>query len=319
MGNGNSNTFWNDQCVPNLGPLRNYVRDYIHTDLTQKLHNFVDDHGHWDVAALSQVLIPAVILHVISVRPPGRSDKPDVLVWRWNPELNFTTKSAYTFLMEGNWNEKSSIWKAIWSITAPQRVRMFAWLTYKENIMTNYERERRILTNNHSCPTCGAATETVIYVLRDCPPSRHLWMRIVPQSACSNFFGTDLHSWITQNINMQRPLRDDSIIHRSYSWAKCYEINIKTPVERPRQQVAASTWVLQKNIGTPSALHAELWSIYEGLLIVWSFGVSRLLIQSDCSRAVKLVEDSAAIDSHIPLLRTILKQRWSRCWITKVQ
>ncbi|KAE8681746.1 hypothetical protein F3Y22_tig00111309pilonHSYRG00080 [Hibiscus syriacus] len=198
-----------------------------------------------------------------------------------------------------------------------------------------------MLTNNHSFPTCGAATETVIHVIRDYPPSRHLWLRIVPQSACSNFFGTDLHSWITQNINMQRPLRDgdpswfsffaaliwliwkqmndyvfkgaiyktNSILHSSYSWVKCYETNIKTPAKLPRERVAVSTWSpppqewmclnmdgvvtldgrgsiggvlcnstgdwikgFTKNIGTTSVLHAELWSIYEGLLISRSVG-----------------------------------------------
>ncbi|KAE8715347.1 hypothetical protein F3Y22_tig00110174pilonHSYRG00091 [Hibiscus syriacus] len=193
MGNGNSITFWNDNWVPSLGPLRDYARDDIHADLTQKIHNFVDVHGHWDVAALSQVLIPAVI-------PYG--------------------------------------------------------VTYKTY----------------------------------------------------------------------------SIIHSSYSWAKCYETNIRNPTARPRQQRAASTWSspprgwtclntdgFTKNIGTTSALHAELWSIYEGLLIARSFGVSKLLIQFDCSKAVKLIEDSAGIDSHIPLMRAILKQRRSRCWITKVQ
>ncbi|XP_039057386.1 uncharacterized protein LOC120200684 [Hibiscus syriacus] len=239
VGNGNSITFWNDNWVPSLGHLRDYARDDIHADLTQKIHNFVDVHGHWDVAALSQVFIPDVIPHVINVRPPDRNDKPDALIWRWTPELNFTIKSAYTFLMEDNWNEKSSIWKGV---------------TYKT----------------------------------------------------------------------------DSIIHSSYSWAKCYETNIRNPTARPRQQGATSTWSLPprgwtclntdsavatldgrgsigsvfrnsigdwitgftKNIGTTSALYAELWSIYEGLLIARSLGVLRLLTQSDCNRAVKLVEDS---------------------------
>ncbi|KAE8670980.1 hypothetical protein F3Y22_tig00112004pilonHSYRG00018 [Hibiscus syriacus] len=151
--------------------------------------------------------------------------------------------------------------------------------------------------------------------------------------------------------------KTDSIIHSSYSWAKCYETNIRNPTARPRQQGATSTWSspprgwtclntdgvvatldgrgsiggvfrnsigdwitgFTKNIGTTSTLHAELWSIYEGLLIARSLGVLRLLIQSDCNRAVKLVEDSAAIDSHIPLVRAILKQRRSGCCITKVQ
>ncbi|XP_039066094.1 uncharacterized protein LOC120211665 [Hibiscus syriacus] len=311
VGNGNSITFWNDNWVPSLGPLRDYARDDIHADLTQKIHNFVDVHGHWDIEALSQVLIPAAIPHVISVLPPDRNDKPDTLIWRWTPELSFTIKSAYTFLMEGNWNEKSSISKVIWSITAPQRVRMFTWLAYKEKIMTDYERGRRLLTNNYSCPTCGAATETVIHVLRDCPPSRHMWLHIVPQSACSSFFGTDLHSWITQNIHT-----------RSFI-VVIVGPNAMKPISEILLHARDNMGLLQhglchpedgrftKNIGTISALHAELWSIYEGLLIARSFGVFKLLIQSDCSKVVKLIEDSATIDNHIPLVRAILKQRRS--------
>ncbi|KAE8691145.1 hypothetical protein F3Y22_tig00110893pilonHSYRG01320 [Hibiscus syriacus] len=201
---------------------RNYARDDIHADLTQKIHNFVDVHGHWDVAALSQVLIPAAILHVISVLPPDRNDKPDTLIWIWTPELNFTIKSAYTFLMEGNWNEKSSICKGAAS----------TW----------------------SSPPRG-------------------WTCLNTDGAVATLDGRGSIGGVFRN--------------------------------------STCDWIIgfTKNIGTTSALHAELWSIYEGLLISRSFGVSRLLVQSNCSKAVKLIEDSAAIDSHIPLVRAILKQR----------
>ncbi|KAE8668901.1 hypothetical protein F3Y22_tig00112281pilonHSYRG00061 [Hibiscus syriacus] len=80
-------------------------------------------------------------------------------------------------------------------------------------------------------------------------------------------------------------------------------------------------WIIgfTKNIGTTLILHAELWSIYEGLLIARSLGILRLWIQSDCSRAVKLVEDGRSIDSHILLLRIIMKLRQYGTWTTKIQ
>ncbi|KAE8661467.1 hypothetical protein F3Y22_tig00113725pilonHSYRG00412 [Hibiscus syriacus] len=46
---------------------------------------------------------------------------------------------------------------------------------------------------------------------------------------------------------------------------------------------------------------------------------SQAWIQSDCSRALKLVEDGGAIDSHIPLLRANMNLRQYGTWTTKIQ
>ncbi|KAE8735096.1 hypothetical protein F3Y22_tig00000477pilonHSYRG00472 [Hibiscus syriacus] len=351
--------FWNDAWVTHLGPLYSYARANAHVHPTQKLHNFIDEQNHWDIEALSQVLIPVSIPHVLNFRPPEATDISDALVWKWDPELHFTIKSTYTFLIED------------------------------KKIMTNYESGRRMLTNDCSCATCGATMESVIHVLRDCPPSQNLWLRVVPHSAFASFFGTNLQSWITQNIQKQQPVSDgdppwssfftaliwhiwkqkndyvfkgatykiDSTIHSSYNWAKCYANSSKVPVIYPIQHVTNPTWsppprgwmclnmdsavatfdgrgsiggvirnsngewiiCFTKNIGTTSILHAELWSIYEGLLIARNLDIHRLWIQFDCSRAVKLVGESGSMDNHISLLRAILKLLQSGCWVTKIQ
>ncbi|KAE8693912.1 hypothetical protein F3Y22_tig00110788pilonHSYRG00090 [Hibiscus syriacus] len=325
-----------------------------------QLYNFIDERNHWDVEALSQVLIPAFIPHMLNIRPPKATDISDSLVWKWDPGHQFTIKSTFTFLMEDSWSGKNNVWKNICSIIAPQRVRIFIWLAYKEKIMTNYERGRRMLTNDCSCATCGAALESVIHVLRDCPHSRNLWLRVVPHSTYASFFDIELQSWITQNIQKQQPgvtYKTDSTIHSSYNWAKCYVNSSKVHVIYPVQHVTIPTWSppprgwmclntdgavatldgrgsiggvirnsnrewitgFTKNVGTTSILHTELWSIYEGLLIARNLGIHRLWIQSNCSRAVKLVGESRSIESHIPLLRAILKIRQLGCWVTKIQ
>ncbi|KAE8693615.1 hypothetical protein F3Y22_tig00110796pilonHSYRG00006 [Hibiscus syriacus] len=159
---------------------------------------------------------------------------------------------------------------------------------------------------------------------------RNLWLRVVPHSAFASFFGVDLQSWITQNIQKQQPgatYKTDSTIHSSYKWAKCYANSSKVPVMYLRGSIGGvirnsnGEWItgFTKNIGTTSILHAELWSIYEGLLIARNLGIHRLWIQSDCSKVVKLVGESGSIDNHIPLLRAILKLRQSGCWVTKIQ
>ncbi|KAE8687020.1 hypothetical protein F3Y22_tig00111027pilonHSYRG00770 [Hibiscus syriacus] len=286
-GNGDTINFWNDEWVLSLRPLCGYARADAHVHPTQKLHNFIDEQNHWDVEALSQVLVPAAILHVFNIRSPEATDISDALVWKLDIEHHFTIKSAYTFLMEDSWSVKNNVWKNIWSITAPQRVCMFIWLAYKEKIMTNYERRRRMLTNDCSCATCGAAMESVIHVLRDCPPSRNLWLRVVPHSTYTSFFGIDLQSWITQNIQKQQPhVTNPTWSPPPRGWMCLNTDGVVATLDGRgpiggviRNSNRECITVFTKNVGTTSILQAELWSIYEGLLIARNLGIHRLWIQ----------------------------------------
>ncbi|KAE8690236.1 hypothetical protein F3Y22_tig00110904pilonHSYRG00066 [Hibiscus syriacus] len=150
-------------------------------------------------------------------------------------------------------------------------------------------------------------------------------------------------------------LHADSAIHRSHCWALCYESHFRTPTNVPRRPVRTTTWTLPppewiclntdgsvtdtrnygaiggvirnsngdwitgfaRNVGSTSILQAELWGIYEGLLIAWSLGIPRLLVQSDCSQAVNLVNSEGASDCSIPLVRAIVSLR-KRAWTKKI-
>ncbi|KAE8730735.1 hypothetical protein F3Y22_tig00002880pilonHSYRG00001 [Hibiscus syriacus] len=153
-----------------------------------------------------------------------------------------------------------------------------------------------MLVNDCSCATCGASMELVIHVLCDCSPSRNLWLRVVPHSAFSSFFGVDLQSWITQNIQKQQPLQSPCYV----SGTACDKSN--TVSTTPRMDVLEHGWC-----SGDTRLARLNWWCYP------------LWIQSDCSKVVKLVGESGSIDNHIPLLRAILKLRQSGCWVTKIQ
>ncbi|KAE8674092.1 hypothetical protein F3Y22_tig00111769pilonHSYRG00381 [Hibiscus syriacus] len=153
-----------------------------------------------------------------------------------------------------------------------------------------------------------------------------LSQHVVPPSIGANCFNADLQQWILQNINSQQPLCDgepswsfffialiwqmwkqrndyvfncaalhaDSAIHRSH----CWPLSIGDVIRNSN-----GDWItgFAKNVGSTSILQTELWGIYEGLLVSWSLGIPRLLVQSDCSQAVNLVNGEGASDCSIPL------------------
>ncbi|KAK8508691.1 hypothetical protein V6N12_032686 [Hibiscus sabdariffa] len=77
---------------------------------------------------------------------------------------------------------------------------MFIWLLLKQRLMTNEERCQRGFSLDASCPCCGCVSESIIYILRDCPPTRSLWHSIVPQDCHVLFFTAPLETWVVSNI-----------------------------------------------------------------------------------------------------------------------
>ncbi|KAK8522071.1 hypothetical protein V6N12_066641 [Hibiscus sabdariffa] len=49
-------------------------------------------------------------------------------------------------------------------------------------------------------------------------------------------------------------------------------------------------WIVgsNKSVDFSSPLQAELWGIYEGLCLAWTYGFEKVVIQMDCSEAYKL-------------------------------
>lgn len=43
----------------------------------------------------------------------------------------------------------------IWKVCAPQRVRMFLWLLFRDRLLTNVERARRGIAQSTICGLCG--------------------------------------------------------------------------------------------------------------------------------------------------------------------
>ncbi|KAK8475931.1 hypothetical protein V6N12_056672 [Hibiscus sabdariffa] len=216
------------------------------------------------------------------------------------------------------------------------------------------------------------------------PPTRHLWLSVVPRSNHAKFFSSSLPEWIDINLHAKFFLGGGSTpwccFFPSLLWqlwkrrnelvfsatclplADVYRISVtcavyfadicaptrshSTPTITYHQwrqpslgwlclnaDVSLSsidgvgtiggvlrdsfgTWLQGycKCIGKTSTIQAELWGIYVGLQIAWSFGTDRLVVQSDSSQAIKLMLDPSALRHSMQLVRAIAAWRlklWS--------
>ncbi|KAL4383219.1 hypothetical protein GQ457_15G014810 [Hibiscus cannabinus] len=160
--------------------------------------------GDWDWSRLDS-LLPSVILDQIAVVPPPWGDfSPDTLGWRWNDNKEFSTSSAYDFLMNPGFNPTDAVWKRIWTLEIPQRVRVFLWITLHQRHLTNAERFRRHLSSSAVCSICSHGVEDMDHVLRHCSMARNLWLRVVPPVLLEDFLNRPFITWLRENMFYQQ-------------------------------------------------------------------------------------------------------------------
>ncbi|KAK9020995.1 hypothetical protein V6N11_011006 [Hibiscus sabdariffa] len=255
--------------------------------------------GNWNTSRLSALLDPVVVPYVIGVPPPSLDDTRDM-------------------------DACDPKWACIWSLPVTQRIRMFLWLVLRQRLLTNGERVRRGLSFDPSCSCCGCYNETILHILRDCPPVRSFWQSIIPQADHECFFGASLEHWIVSNIKATRAFGRDtppwSLFFSTFIWQTApphdwVSLNTDAAVSSSYNFGAISgvlrgltgDWLCGycKFVGVVSPLNAELWSILEGLNMAWTMGFPRVQVQSDCSVAIRLILDPMAASSSSGLVRRI--------------
>lgn len=81
-----------------------------------------------------------------------------------------------------------AVWNLIWKAKAPQRVRVFLWILWKNRLLTNCERVRRHMTIDGDGSQCISVLEMEIHAIRDCAFSRAVWLAMVSRRVYDYFF-----------------------------------------------------------------------------------------------------------------------------------
>ncbi|KAK8507913.1 hypothetical protein V6N11_045881 [Hibiscus sabdariffa] len=92
-----------------------------------------------------------------------------------------------------------------------------------------------------------------------------------------------------------------------------YTFGIFTIGDLLRDNAGNFVFGYSKFIGCVNSLHAELWSLYISLQLVWDYRIDYLQVQTDCKQILQLLSASNVESSPISLVRSIRKF-WHRAW-----
>lgn len=155
--------------------------------------------------------------------PPCTEACPDCIVWKWSDKGGFSSSKSYKNLFTQS-DGYSSIWRMIWRLCAPQRVRVFFWLLWHVKILTNVERKRRHMTEDATCPLCASSIESIVHALHNCSFASNIWKTVLPTQVHSLFFSFSFHDWLYWNLQDKGGLNTNEVEWQSLFMILCWLI-----------------------------------------------------------------------------------------------
>ncbi|XP_030923348.1 uncharacterized protein LOC115950262 [Quercus lobata] len=117
--------------------------------------------------------------------PLNHSLPEDQIIWVGNKRGEFNVKSAYYIAVgvldtmeEGessSSDSRSPLWKKLWHLNIPPKVRIFAWKMCMNALPTFVNLQRRGVNLCDICPACGKEPKSNFHVFVKCEAARKVW------------------------------------------------------------------------------------------------------------------------------------------------
>ncbi|KAL4325259.1 hypothetical protein GQ457_11G023500 [Hibiscus cannabinus] len=269
--------------------------------------------GEWDWSQLNSLLPQNILNQIAAIPPPHCQFSPDTLGWRWTDTREFSTRSAYDYLMGSDDAALDEVWKRIWKLEIPQpfaiwlrqnllddhvqqtdtegwscRFGILCWLLWKERCSIIFEPERR-----HREDLLNRGNR----LFEECQQSSTTPMRLQLPAPVIQRWSRPPLGWIKANVDASVHLPDGNASlggvfrNENGSWINGFA----------------------RNIGQCSVLFAELWALHDCLSKAWNSNIRNLVIETDCMEIIRILNHSSNIrigNNLIELIRIWTRKEW---------
>lgn len=121
------------------------------------------------------------------------------IVWCPSSSGDFTVASYYKHFTCPQDRPRQHIWRLIWKLQVPERIRNFTWLAAHGRLTTSDIVSKWDHTSG-LCHLCSQEREDQTHALRDCPYASQIWRNLLPRHCWSKFFREDKKGWMRANL-----------------------------------------------------------------------------------------------------------------------
>lgn len=151
----------------------------------------------WDTDLIADIFNTRDAALILQVPLSTRQDE-DRWFWLADTKGKFTVRSCYNVLNSASNGSTSKVWKFLWGLEVPGKVKHFLWHALANVLPTADNLLSRKVDVSLLCPICSAANESVYHCLVDCLFAKSCWLlsSLGTGRSCTSFF-----EWIEQTFS----------------------------------------------------------------------------------------------------------------------
>lgn len=212
VGNGKDINIIGDPWLPcPINPCISSVHPSLHMIKVATLMQM--DSLAWDIDVVRDLFNDRDLSLILNI-PLMSSRCEDKWFWAFESSGNFSVKSLYRVLQTSALNlapdSQVKIWKAIWKLRVPPKVRAFIWRAASGCLPTRSQLHEHHVPIIPICPICGEATETILHCLILCRFASYCW--VSAGFIFLHHFEGDFFSWMASSFS-------DFDEHQKSAWA----------------------------------------------------------------------------------------------------
>lgn len=112
----------------------------------------------------------------------------------------FSIKTTYNISSSLLHDEKHDLWKRVWNLNIPNKMRSFLWLVIHKKIMCNAERSYRGFTTVADCSKCSGELEDVNHIFWSCTVAKQIWISLLSNQEILKHNSMTFEEWIDHNL-----------------------------------------------------------------------------------------------------------------------
>ena len=172
VGDGKGIDIWDQKWLPDLAYSK-VVSPKIDIKINKVCDLFLPNSKVWNAELINTLFYPweaSMITNTIL----GDGEDNVALVWPLTPDGEYSIRTAYRLQENGVAQENPSssstdaaatVWKGVWKIHAPSKIRHFVWRAFRDSLPTKPNLRIRNIMVDEACSLCEDGKETILHSL----------------------------------------------------------------------------------------------------------------------------------------------------------
>ncbi|XP_057745064.1 uncharacterized protein LOC130962924 [Arachis stenosperma] len=208
IGDGSKVSIWKDNWIAERSsPLNTNSTD------DSKVKDLIVNGEGWNKRKIESKFSQEIFKEILST-PVSVMNKDDHLYWPWREYGNYSIRTGYYAARRVGQNskygnpstseDKREIWKEVWRMEVPQKIRMFLWKACHDILPVGSNLYKRKMAPDPVCQICLKCPETVEHALLLCDWARATWFGAECQWTPTVETVSSIGNWMVECIKKLR-------------------------------------------------------------------------------------------------------------------